>query len=66
MNHKITLWPSIAAVVIVWMFLDAPKNILPPLDNRLLIPGSGIPGFPSQPPVLPQPPAKSEVLARND
>ncbi len=58
MNHKLTLWPSIAAVLI-WLtplFLShCGEKVLPPkpiLEFRLIEPG--IPGFPNIPPVLPE------------
>jgi len=57
MDHKATLWPSIAAVVIVFMILFSyernkePEPVIPQLEFHLIEPG--IPGLPPIPPVLP-------------
>jgi hypothetical protein len=60
MNHKLTLWPSIAAVII-WLtplFLshcgEKPVAPEPILRFRLIEPGiPGVPNLPPIPPVLP-------------
>jgi len=57
MNHKLTLWPSIAAILIAYMpfFEDScQKKVEPPkplLEFRLIDPG--IPGIPNAPPIFP-------------
>jgi len=56
MNHKLTLWPSIAAIIMWFTPMRCQENIAPPkpiLEFRLIEPG--IPGLPNIPPVLPQP-----------
>jgi hypothetical protein len=57
MNHKLTLWPSIAAIVMWLTPLRCQEKIEPPkpiLEFKLLEPG--IPSFPNIPPVLPKTP----------
>lgn len=56
MDHKLTLWPSIAAVIMWFTPLRCQEKVDPPkplLEFRLIEPG--IPGIPNVPPVLPLP-----------
>ena len=67
MNHKITLWPSIAAVLI-WLvpfFVShCDRTFVSPepiLEFKLIEPG--IPGVPDAPPIIPAP--KIELFPDN-
>jgi hypothetical protein len=54
MNHKLTLWPSIAAVIMWLTPMGCKEKVAPPepvLKFRLIEPG--IPGIPNPPPILP-------------
>lgn len=56
MNHKLTLWPSLAAVIMWFTPMRCQEEVAPPkpiLEFRLLDPG--IPNIPNPPPILPIP-----------